>query len=48
LSVRGLAPVPPAGNILVFAANVVLAVGSLVATLLLVGGAWAGRSGTRA
>jgi hypothetical protein len=47
LGVRGLQPVPPVGNLLVFAANVVLAVGSLVATLLLVSGASAGRGASR-
>ncbi len=47
LGVRGLEPVPPLGNILVFAANAVLALGSLIATVLLVGGAWAGRSDVR-
>jgi hypothetical protein len=48
LGVRGLEPTPPSANLLVFAANIVLAVGAFIATVLLVGGARAGRSGPRA
>jgi hypothetical protein len=47
LGVRGLAPTPPPANILAFAANVVLALGSLLASVLLVRGAWAGTRDTR-
>lgn len=48
LGVRGLEPTPPPANILAFTANVVLALGSLIASALLVRGAWAGAHDTRA
>jgi hypothetical protein len=40
LGVRGLEPVGPPANVLVFLANAVLAMGALVATVLLVKGTW--------
>jgi hypothetical protein len=48
LGVRGLEPTPPLANQLAFGANLVLALGSLIAAALLVRGAWAGASDTRA
>ena len=45
LGVRGLEPTLPSANLLVFAANMVLAVGAFIATVLLIAGA-RGRSAT--
>jgi hypothetical protein len=40
--VRGLQPLGPAANLLVFASNAVLGLGALVGTALLIRGAWTG------